>query len=469
MKKIHLKNGPFLKSNQNSDKMMFHLLISLIPIILFTFYKNGIYLYLKQEVNLFGMFYPLFFILIGSFSSFFFETLYHKIFLHQNLKESIIGNYAYMPGLFMSLVLPLSTPISILIMGTLFAIIFGKMLYGGFGNNIFNPALIGCLFVMALYSTQIGSYANSFEIDTISSATPLTNMSLVDKVNYRNVVSPYGNLWTFFLGMIPGSVGETCSLLILISFLYLAFTKTIKIRIPIFYVGTVFILTFFIGRMNGLSIWYPLFEILSGGLLFGTVFMATDPVTSPVTKIGQILYGVLLGILTVMIRSCTSAPEGVMTSILTMNMFVFILDKIGSTLKSKNDWIIMILVMVGFIFTLSLCLVNTLNTKNVDHSFEVVSKETKENQTIYVVNQKGNGGNIRIQITLKDHQVIDYEVLSHNETKAYYSKVESQNYIQTLIKESNHLEDIDTVSGATISSKALKKALENVLELEGVL
>ena len=469
MKKIHLKNGPFLKSNQSNDKMMFHLLISLIPIILFTFYKNGIYLYLEHEVNLFEMFYPLFFILIGSFSSFFFETIYHKIFLHQNLKEAIIGNYAYMPGLFMSLVLPLSTPISVLIIGTLFAVILGKMLYGGFGNNVFNPALIGCLFIMALYPSLIGSYANSFEIDTISSATPLTNVALVDKVNYHNVVKPYGNLWTFFFGMIPGSVGETCSLLILVSFLYLAFTKTIKVRIPIFYVGTVFVLTFFIGRMNGLSIWYPLFEVLSGGLLFGAVFMATDPVTSPVTKMGQILYGILLGILTVMIRLCTSAPEGVMTSILTMNMFVFILDKIGSTFKSKNDWIIVILVIIGLIFSLSLCLVNTLNTKNTDHSFEVVSKETKNDETIYVVNQKGNGGNIHIQITLKNHQVINYEVLSHSETKAYYSKVEAQNYIQTLIQEWNHLENVDTVSGATISSKALKNALENVLELEGAL
>ena len=467
MKNFHLKKGPFLKSKNSSDLMMTHLLIALLPIILFSFYKNGIYLYINGYANLLQMFYPLLFVLVGGLSTFVFETLYHKLLLHKTWKDSINGNYAVIPGIFLSLVLPLNTPISILIVGCMVATIIGKMIYGGFGHNIFNPALIGCLFVVALYSNNIGSYVNSYELDAVSSATPLTNLAMVEKVDYQNVVVPYGSLWTFFFGMIPGSVGETCSFLIILAFIYLAITKTIKIRIPLFYVGTVFILTFFIGKVNGLSIWYPLFQILSGGLLFGAVFMATDPVTSPVTKLGQTLYGILLGILTVVFRLITSAPEGVMTSILTLNMFVFIFDKLGVKFKEKGQIVSFYLIAIGIIFILSLGLESTINTQNIDTNFTLISTKEESNKKTYLVNQKGNGGNINIEITLEDGKVVSYEVLSHNETPAYYSKIETTNYINTLIQNSNNLNEVDTVSGATISSKALKKALENVLALEG--
>lgn len=466
MKNFHLEKGPFLKCKNNSDKIMFNLLISLLPIILFSFYKNGIYLFINGYANIFQMFYPLLFILIGGASTFIFETLYHKFILHKSFKDSIKGNYALIPGIFLSLILPINTPISILIVGCLIAS-FIKMIYGGFGHNIFNPALIGYLFIIALYSSNIGSYVNSYEVDVISSATPLTNVAMVDKVNYQNVISPYGSLWTFFFGMIPGSLGETCSFLIILSFIYLAITKTIKVRIPLFYIGTVFILTFFIGRMNGLSTWYALFQVLSGGLLFGAVFMATDPVTSPVTKLGQSLYGILLGILTVVFRTITSSPEGVMTSILTLNMFVFIIDKFGYKIKDKKHIIIFYLIIIGMIFILSLSFKNSINNENVDSNFEIVSTKVEDNKKIYVVNQKGNGGNINIEITLEDDKVVSYEVLSHNETPAYYDKVIKEDYINKLVENSNDLNNVDTVSGATISSKALKKALENVLAMEG--
>ena len=117
MKKIHLKKGPFLKSENSTDKIMMHLLIALLPIIIFSFYKNGIYLYINGYVSIFEMFYPLIFVLVGGLSTFIFETLYHKVILHKSFKDSINGNYALIPGIFLSLVLPLSTPLSILIVG----------------------------------------------------------------------------------------------------------------------------------------------------------------------------------------------------------------------------------------------------------------------------------------------------------------------------------------------------------------
>ena len=116
---------------------------------------------------------------------------------------------------------------------------------------------------------------------------------------------------------------------------------------------------------------------------------------------------------------------------------------------------------------LTLVFKNSINNEKVDSNFEVINTKVEDNKKIYIVNQKGNGGNINIEITLEDGKVVSYTVLSHNETPAYYDKVEKEDYINKLVQNSSDLNNVDTVSGATISSQALKKALENVLALEG--
>ena len=119
----------------------------------------------------------------------------------------------------------------------------------------------------------IRSYYDSYEIDTISSATPLSNLSTISGVGtYEEVVRPFGSLWNFLLGSKPGAVGETSALLCLLGFIYLTITKTIKWRIPLIYISTVFVMTLGIGLYNGVGLWYPLFEILSGGLMFGASY-----------------------------------------------------------------------------------------------------------------------------------------------------------------------------------------------------
>lgn len=459
-------NGPYIHSNQTTNKMMIHLVISLIPIILFSFYKNGILPYLNHTTNLYGMFKPIIFILISTISTFLIETIYQIIFLkkRKELLTVVKNSYSYIPGLFLGLILPINTSYSILIIGCFIAIIIGKMVYGRFGNNVFNPALIGLLFVSTMYGTVIsnhGGYLNSYENLTITSATPLTNQALIEGIgDYNTLVEPYGNLWNFFIGTIPGAIGETSSILCIIAFIYLTYHKVIKWKISLFYVVTVFLMTFIIGSFHEIGIWYPIFQILSGGLLFGAVFMATDPVTSPTTSKGQILGGIILGILTVVFRYMTSSPEGVMTSILTFNMLTFTIDKIG--LKSNLNIVGAVIVTIIISFLIS----GSLNSEQCDSNFHLISKEVKNDETIYIVTEKGNGGNIKIEITMKNKKPIQYKVLEHNETAAYYQRIEKENYIEKLIK-SNDIQNIDTVSGATISSTALKKALLSVIELEG--
>ncbi len=472
MKEFNSPIGPYIKYKDSTTKLMINLLIALLPIIAFAFYKNGIIPYLEGATSFIGMFYPLFFILVASLTGFAVEIIFTKLFLknkYPNIKDFIKISYGYVPGIFLGLILPINTPISILMLGSAIAVIVGKMLFGGFGNNIFNPALVGALFILTAYSlviTNNGGYLNNYELDTISGATPLTNASTIAEIgSYETLVEPYGNLWDFFIGTIPGAVGETSSLLCIIGFLFLAFTKTIKWKIPFVYVLTVFIMTALIGNLNGLGIWFPLFHIFSGGLMFGAVFMATDPVTSPTTPIGQVLYGLLLGILTVVLRFLTPYPEGVLTSILTMNMLIFIIDKIGAKSRFKfQHAIIPFIISWILIGSLGLMIGNKfkqVDDPNVDTNYNIISATEAGNTVTYLVTQKGYSGNIKGKIVIEDGKAVSIEILEVKDD--FYPKVEEVDYINKLLSEQDNLEGVDTVSGVTFTSNGIKKMLINTL------
>ncbi len=449
--------GPYLKDEKSTKKVMHHLLIALLPIILFSVYKNGYIPYQKGYTDLINLFFPLIFILIAMITAFLTELIYYKIKKENKLKDS----FPIITGLFVALVLPINTPIFILMFGVIVAIIVGKLIFGGFGHNLFNPALIGVMFVVALFSVNIvnnGGYLNLYEIDTIASATPLSHQ-LTEIGSYDQLVKPYGSLFNFFFGTIPGSVGETSALLILLAFCYLTWKRVIKWRIPVVYITTVFIITFLIANINNVGPWYAFFHILSGGLLFGAVFMATDPVTSPVTIIGQVLFGLFLGILTVLFRFLSPYPEGVLTSILTMNLFVFILDKIGNKARfnfshATVSFIVSWILIVGVSFVVAA----SFTTEKKDESFQIINKEVSEKTTIYLVEQRGFAGMIRAEITIEDEKIILIKVISHNES--YYQKIEDENFIEKLIED----DSVDAITGATITSNSLKNMVKNVWE-----
>lgn len=456
--------GPFIKTDNKTKNIMNNLLIALTPIILFAFYKNGIVPYINGKANLYQMFLPLIMILVSVFTTFMTEYLYGILVKKEpkSLKYHF-KTYSIFPGLYLALILPINTPIWILIFGALIASIIGKIIFGGFGNNIFNPALVGRLFVISIFAATIGGYLNSYEIDTISKATPLSNYAAVETIGtYETLVKPYGSLWNFFFGTIPGAVGETSAFLCLIGFLYLVYKKAIKWRIPLTYIATVFVMTYIIGVLNDVGLWYPLFQILSGGLFFGAIFMATDPVTSPTTPTAQNIYGIFLGILTVVFRFLTSAPEGVLTSILIMNMFVIILDRVGA--RARLDFrkvVILILAEFALCLGLSLYIAESKNIDvNVDPNFAIVSKEEVGSKTIYVATEKGFSSVIKAKVIVVDSKIESVEILE--QADSFYSKVEESNYVDKF-KNISDANNVDTVSGATITSTAIKKLVNNVL------
>jgi len=343
--------GPFLRlsdeKNYGTTVIMRDFLIALLPLILFAWYKNGIQVFIDGNITLLESFYPLVFILTGGILSTLMEGIFYyitdkEVRTVKTLFNRLSTSYAIIPGLLLAMILPLYTPIWVLIFGCLFATIVGKMIFGGFGYNIFNPALIGYIAVaftlMGVINTAGGALnASEVVIDAIGGATPLSTLSSSGVLTYDTLVAPYGNLWNFFIGTIPGAIAETSALACILAYAWLVFRKVIKWFVPLIYVVTVFILSWLIGLSVGQSgIWFPLYSIFSGGLMFGAVFMATEPVTTPRNPLGKAVFALALGVFTVLFRFVGDFAEGVATSIVFLNIFTMPIDKWTAVIRVEG-------------------------------------------------------------------------------------------------------------------------------------
>ncbi len=281
-------------------------------------------------------------------------------------KISVLDGSAVITGLLFAFNMPPAVPLYVVIVGSAFSIAIVKMLFGGLGYNIMNPALGGRVFVLAAWSTaMVNNWSptiralvdkgTSFKeasaqiVDSVSSASALNNLKgmyetvskaadtvntagtniveAVTKATPANVMYSYRDL---FWGNVPGCIGETSAFAILLGGLMLMLARVIKWHIPIIYIGTVALLTWFLGGLplgKGVFTGDALYHVLSGGLMLGAFFMATDYVTSPMSKKGMVIYAVALGVLTTIIRLWGGYPEGVSYSIVIMNFFVPIIDK----------------------------------------------------------------------------------------------------------------------------------------------
>ena len=334
------KVGPFIESPQSTSKIMRNIMISLIPIIIYSFYRNGMIPYQNNVVGTYGLFYPLLSLFIASLTSFIIEFLYQIIFLKRNRKDEIIfdikHNYGFIPGLLVGLLLPYGCTIPVIFIGAFSATIIGKLVFGGFGTNTLNSTLIGILVVIVIFGS-INSLRLDPNIYTLGNSA-ITNIEDINtNIKNNELVTPYGGLNNFFIGDIPGSPADISSIICIIAFIFLTLTKSIKWRITLTTVSTVFILTTIYGLINNYPIWYGLIHILSGGLLFMAIFISNDSVTTPVTKLGMNLFGISLGILTVLFRTITPYYlESILFSTLILNMIVFLLDDIALKYKMKK-------------------------------------------------------------------------------------------------------------------------------------
>ena len=232
-------------------------------------------------------------------------------------RNTIVDASALVTGMLFAMTLPVSVPYWLAAAGSAFAILVAKLMCGGLGQNIFNPALFARAFALILFPAALTRYP-ALGVDAVSSSTPLHHMVMP--------APPEESVLDMFLGNCPGSIGEISALALIAGGIYLVARKVISARIPLSYLATVAVLTLVFHKTDDAISWM-LYSLFSGGVLLGAIFMATDYVTSPVTKKGQIFYGIGCGILTVIFRYYGLFPEGVTYAILLMNLCVWVIDR----------------------------------------------------------------------------------------------------------------------------------------------
>ena len=232
-------------------------------------------------------------------------------------RNTIVDASALVTGMLFAMTLPVSVPYWLAAAGSAFAILVAKLMCGGLGQNIFNPALFARAFALILFPAALTRYP-ALGADAVSGATPLHHMVMP--------ALPEESILDMFLGNCPGSIGEISALALIAGGIYLVARKVISARIPVAYLATVAVITLVFHKTDDAISWM-LYSLFSGGVMLGAIFMATDYVTSPVTKKGQIFYDIGCGILTVIFRYYGLFPEGVTYAILLMNLCVWVIDR----------------------------------------------------------------------------------------------------------------------------------------------
>lgn len=308
-KKIYkVTSNPILRTPRSTDKIMLDVIIGLVPAL-----GVGAYMFGMNAAIL---------LIVNVVACVFFEWAYRKLLK----KDNTVGDLsAVVTGMLLTCVMPSNAPWWVGLIGSFFAIVVVKQLYGGIGKNFLNPALAARAFLSAGYAALMTSWAVPSVmrgvVDGVTMSTPLSYMHTGD------ALPEYFNYLNMFLGGIPGSIGEISTLAILIGGIWLLARKVITWRIPVSFIGTVAVLTLIFGCEGYGRFDWMMNNLLSGGLFLGAFFMATDYSTSPVNLKGQLLYGFGCGAITVLIRYFGSYPEGVSYAILIMNCCTWAIDK----------------------------------------------------------------------------------------------------------------------------------------------
>lgn len=312
MGKLVVSLSPHTHGNDTVERNMYGVVIALIPALLVSFLYFG----LGSVIVC----------LTSVAACVFFEWAITKYMLKE--EPTLTDGSAIVTGLLLGMNLPSNLPLWIIIIGALVAIGVAKMSFGGLGHNPFNPALVGRCFLLVSFPAQMTSWPVVGQLtkyaDATTGATPLSLMKTAIKNNDPSVLNQVPDAVHLLLGNNPtggaGTIGEVCALALILGLCFMLWKKIITWHIPVSIIATVFVFSGILHMANPVYA-DPLTEILSGGLMLGAIFMATDYVTSPMTHKGQVLYGVLIGFLTVVIRNWGSYPEGMSFAILIMNGF----------------------------------------------------------------------------------------------------------------------------------------------------
>ena len=291
-----VSSSPHIRAKDTTQSIMRDVIIGLLPAAI-----AGVYFFKLKALLV---------ILVSVISCVASEYIWQKAAKQKNTTGDLS---AVVTGLLLAFCLPASVPLWIPVIGGIFAIIIVKQFFGGIGQNIMNPALAARAFLLASWPVLMTTWT----LDGVTTATPL---AILKGKEVTGAVAP--SLMNEFIGHVGGSIGETSALALLIGGAYLLYKHVIDWRIPVTFIGTTFVITAIVGRAPN-----PFYELFTGGLMLGAIFMATDYATSPITPKGKIIFGVGCGVLTSIIRILGGYPEGVCYSIIIMNLFVPLIER----------------------------------------------------------------------------------------------------------------------------------------------
>ena len=295
-KLLKVSSSPHVRDGVTTQRLMFDVVIAMIPASVYGVWQFGMNALLVLIATV-----------IASVAA---EYLYEKL-MHKPI--TISDGSAVVTGMILALNMPPEIPVWIPVLGAFFAIIVVKQLYGGLGQNFMNPALAARCFLLTSFALFMNNFSSAkLGFDSLTGATPLAQLRAGETVDLASLV----------IGRIPGTIGEVSVIALLIGAIYMVVRKVISPVIPVTYLATAAVLSALLGRD-------PLMDILSGGLLLGAIFMATDYTTSPINFSARVIYAVGCGVLTILIRQFASLPEGVSYSIVLMNILVPLIERVA--------------------------------------------------------------------------------------------------------------------------------------------
>lgn len=486
--------SPNLRQKQSTKRIMFELMIGLLVVFGFSLiYYGSTYgsSYVLQALLLMAVSLGTTFVCEAVFAYF---TRGKNKFDFTYLKKFLSGSFGWITAIILTLMCPISVPPYALMIATFFAIFFGKLVFGGFGNNIFNPAALGRA---VIFATFMGATT-----DVITTATPTGvianqyNWLVNDARMVLEMINDAGGMKALALGWYPGALGETSAIVILLVGAFLVYRKVIDWRVPTVYLGTIAVLTSIVAIMHGVPgyewlpgfIWYPVFHLITGGVMFGAIFMLTDPVTSPTSAQGRVIFALGAGILTVLIRIKANLPEGCLYSILIMNMLTPMIEHAleGKQLQlRKKATIMMVVISLLGIGATALC-ANAIEPayreiKIVSETDEIKASEAytetmAETDTTYIFTVQSAGYKAKhdptmmnvfsIEVDKENATIVSVKVDKIVDTQGIGDKLINDKFLSQFVGKSIRgdlsVEMDDTVSGATYSTSSLLRALMEV-------
>ncbi len=430
--------GPFIRSNNTKFKSEIYIIICFILLTLFSTYKSIV------SFPTFGIksFYPIIMVLTSILCSIITSFIYSKV-TKNDLKAK--------PNIIASIILPLmlgiNVPIYLIIIGSIVVEITSKLIPSKL-YYLNYTVIIGLIILGICYLIlDINPYLFYGEVDTIS--------TLKDIGTYESLITPYEGFKNFVFGLTPSVIGG-CSLICILSIIFLSITKSIKYKVALSSIITISIITYFTGNFSGIGSWYILYILFTSSTLFGILLASFN--NSPVTPIGQVLYGIFIGILSIIMRYFVSFNAAIFISIVLIGLLTPLLDKVGAKSRFHINKSFLPFT-IAWVLIIGICIFMFINFKKVDE-FKIISKDTNNDIATYLVSNENDLGKITVSIEIENKKITKFDIVES--TDENIKKID-KDFINSIITEED-IDKIPNIDGYDDTCNSLKKIVKNVLK-----